>query len=151
VKTGPGSTDSGGASSPECRRDCAAGLDPGGSPPGSSPAAAPLAVRRRLHPLPRRILLLALLAGVLTATAVADPALAAGTSQVGQNVGREVSSWARAIMLGVAGLVAIPVLARRDVAGGLVLALLVVIVGGFVFAPTTVESAITGLWHAIAG
>jgi len=93
----------------------------------------------------------ALLGSLVMLTVVAGPALAAGTSQVGQNVGHEIASWARAIMLGVAGLVAIPVLARRDVAGGLVLALLVVIVGGFVFAPATVETAITGLWHAIAG
>jgi xanthine dehydrogenase iron-sulfur cluster and FAD-binding subunit A len=94
---------------------------------------------------------LVVLAAVALLAAVPDAALAAGASDIGKNVGREVSSWARAIMLGVAGLVAIPLLARRDVAGGLVLALLVVIVGGFVFAPSTVESAITGLWHAIAG
>jgi hypothetical protein len=96
-------------------------------------------------------LLFVLLVTALAGAALVEPALAAGTSEIGKNVGREVSSWARAIMLGVAGLVAIPVLAKRDVAGGVVLALLVVIVGGFVFAPGTVESAITGLWHAIAG
>jgi cobalamin synthase len=95
--------------------------------------------------------LFVLLAAAMMLAALVEPAFAAGTSEIGKNVGREVSSWARAIMLGIAGLVAIPVLAKRDVAGGLVLALLVVIVGGFVFAPATVESAITGLWHAIAG
>jgi hypothetical protein len=147
VKSNPGSTDSVAAPPTECGRECAVRLDPGGSSPGSSP---PVAARRR-RARPPRILLLALLASVSMLAAVAHPALAAGTSQVGQNVGREIASWARAIMLGIAGLVAIPVLARRDVAGGLVLALLVVIVGGFVFAPSTVESAITGLWHAIAG
>jgi hypothetical protein len=45
--------------------------------------------------------------------------------------------------------VAIPVLAKRDVNGGLVLALLVVIVGGFVFAQDAVRQVITGLWNAI--
>ena len=84
-------------------------------------------------------------------TALADPSLAAGTSDIGKNVGREVASWGRAVMLGVAGLVAIPVFAKRDVGAGVALAILVVIVGGFVFAPGAVESAITGLWNAVAG
>lgn len=44
---------------------------------------------------------------------------------------------------------AIPVLAKRDVNGGLVLALLVVLVGGFVFAQGSVKAVIDGLWHAI--
>ena len=78
----------------------------------------------------------------------AYPALAR-TSEIGKNVGDEVRSWATTLLLGVAGLVAIPVLARRDVNGGLVLALLVVIVGGFVFAQDTVKEVITSLWKAI--
>lgn len=82
--------------------------------------------------------------------AVADPALAA-TSDVGKNVGREIKTWASALLLGVAALVAIPVLAKRDVNGGLVLALLVVIVGGFIFAQDAVRAVITGLWRAIGG
>ena len=53
--------------------------------------------------------------------------------------------------LGIAGLVAIPVLAKRDVNGGLVLVLLVVLVGGFVFAPESVKAVIDGLWRAIGG
>lgn len=83
--------------------------------------------------------------------ALASPAVAASTSQIGRNVGNEVDSWAKALLLGIAGLVAIPVLAKRDVSAGIVLAILVVIVGGFVFAPTTVEHAITGVWNAIGG
>ncbi len=86
----------------------------------------------------------------LALLAIADPALAA-TSDVGKNLGREIKTWATALLLGVAGLVAIPVLAKRDVSGGLVLALLVVIVGGFVFAQDAVRSVITGLWRAIGG
>lgn len=86
----------------------------------------------------------------LAVLALADPALAA-TSDVGKNVGREIKTWASALLLGVAGLVAIPVLAKRDVNGGLVLALLVVVVGGFVFAQDAVRSVITGLWRAIGG
>jgi cobalamin synthase len=85
---------------------------------------------------------------LLALVVMADPALAQ-TSDVGKNVGREIKTWASAILLGVAGLVAIPVLAKRDVSGGLVLVLLVILVGGFVFAPAEVMSVIDGLWRAI--
>ena len=79
-----------------------------------------------------------------------DPQLAlAKTSDIGKNVGDEVRSWATTLLLGVAGLVSIPVLARRDVNGGLVLALLVLIVGGFVFAQGEVKDIISSLWQAI--
>lgn len=80
----------------------------------------------------------------------AVPALA-DTSQIGRNVGNEVRSWATALILGVAALVGLPVLFRRDVNGGLVLAVLVVVVGGFVFAPNAVRLVIRGLWNAIGG
>lgn len=89
---------------------------------------------------------------VLLAAMVAVPDVAlAATSDVGKNLGNEVRSWSTTLLLGVAGLVAIPVLARRDVNGGLVLALLVIIVGGFAFAPAEVKQVITSLWQAIAG
>ena len=96
------------------------------------------------------LLLCACLAAALTFALVVEPALAQ-TSDVGKNVGREIKTWATAILLGVAGLVAIPVLAKRDVNGGLILVLLVILVGGFVFAPNEVRSVIDGLWKAIGG
>jgi len=83
-------------------------------------------------------------------TVTAAPALAA-TSEIGRNVGDEVRSWATALILGVAALVGLPVLFRRDVNGGLVLALLVIVIGGFVFAPTAVRGVIRGLWNAVGG
>ena len=91
-----------------------------------------------------------LIGGLLLALLLAEPALAQ-TSDVGRNVGREVRTWASALLLGIAGLVAIPVLAKRDVNGGLVLVLLVVLVGGFVFAQESVRTVINGLWRAIGG
>jgi cobalamin synthase len=99
----------------------------------------------------RRCVLLgcALAAGFL-AVLLVDPALAQ-TSDVGRNVGREVRTWATALLLGIAGLMAIPVLAKRDVNGGLVLVLLVILVGGFVFAQGSVRAVIDGLWRAIGG
>ena len=96
-----------------------------------------------------------LVVGCLVVSAVAwlvlaEPALAQ-TSDIGRNVGREVRTWANALLLGIAGLVAIPVLAKRDVNGGLVLVLLVILVGGFVFAQDSVRAVIDGLWRAIGG
>src|SRR5256885_6551750 len=84
------------------------------------------------------------------ALSAAQPALAA-TSDIGKNVGDEVRTWATTLLLGVAGLVALPVLAKRDVTAGVVLALLVVLVGGFAFAPGAVKQVIESLWHHIAG
>ena len=90
------------------------------------------------------VLALAILAAVLApATALAD------TSEIGRNLGDEVKALATALFLGVAALVAIPVLTRRDVNGGLVIALLVVILGGFVFAQGSVKQVIVELWRAI--
>lgn len=81
--------------------------------------------------------------------ATATEAMAA--SDIGRNIGNEIDTWAKALMLGTAALVAIPILAKRDVAGGAVIGLLVVVVGGFAFAPGAVKSVISGLWKAIGG
>ena len=99
----------------------------------------------------RGIVLILVAAVVATIAALAlDPQLAlAKTSDIGKNVGEEVRSWATTLLLGVAALVSIPVLARRDVNGGLVLALLVLIVGGFVFAQSEVKDIISSLWKSI--
>lgn len=84
----------------------------------------------------------------LIALAAAEPAAAA--SDLGRNLGNEIRTWATALLLGVAALVAIPVLARRDVNGGLVLALLVLVLGGFAFAQGTVKQVIEEVWRALA-
>ena len=95
------------------------------------------------------LLALAAFAGAtLLALAGAEPALAQ-SSDLGRNLGNEVKTWATALLLGVAALVAIPVLARRDVNGGLVLALLVLILGGFAFAQGTVKQVIVDVWQAL--
>ena len=95
-----------------------------------------------------RLILVCALASALLLVVMVEPSLA-GPSDVGRNVGREIRTWATAILLGVAALVAIPLLAKRDINGGLVLALLVVLVGGFVFAQGSVKAVIDGLWRAI--
>jgi cobalamin synthase len=89
-------------------------------------------------------------ATVLSLAVLAVPALA-DTSEIGRNVGNEVRSWATALILGTAAIVGLPILFKRDVNGGLILVLLVIVVGGFVFAPTAVRQVIRGLWNAIGG
>lgn len=101
------------------------------------------------HSIASRVVASLLLTVLMTLFA-SQVALAA-TSQIGKNVGTEVKSWATTLLLGVAGLVALPVIAKRDVNGGVVLALLVVLVGGFAYAPTSVQHVIESLWHQIAG
>jgi hypothetical protein len=96
----------------------------------------------------KHVLLGAAAAGLAVVVAVPTEALAA-TSDIGKNLGDEVKALATALFLGVAALVAIPVLTRRDVNGGLVIALLVVILGGFVFAPGSVKQVVMELWRAI--
>ncbi|WP_158276810.1 hypothetical protein [Paraconexibacter algicola] len=94
---------------------------------------------------------LVLMTAAALAVYAAVPALAlAETSDVGQNLGEEIKTWATTLLLGVAALVSIPVLAKRDINGGLVLALLVMIVGGFAFAPDQVKGVIVSLWGSVA-
>ena len=88
--------------------------------------------------------LAALLLALTAAPALAD------ASNIGKNVGREVSTWAKALLFGVVALVALPTIAKRDVAGGMVLAFLAVIVGGFAFAPDTVKTVIDAIWQSVA-
>jgi cobalamin synthase len=98
------------------------------------------------------VLLAVAVVGMCLIGAVVEPTAAlAETSEIGRRVGNEIKSWATMLLLGVAALVAIPVLAKRDVNGGVVLALLVLLVGGFAFAPESVKGAIESMWKSIAG
>ena len=102
----------------------------------------------------RRTVVLAggvLLAAMLVLLALSAQPVFASTSQVGKNIGDEVKGLATALFLAVAALVAIPVLTRRDVNGGLVIALLVVVLGGFIFAPGSVKQVIVELWKGLVG
>lgn len=87
---------------------------------------------------------------VTAASVLSFPTAAlAQASDFGENLGNEVESLAIALFLAVAGLVALPVLGRRDVNGGVVLTILVVMLGGFVFAQDSVKSVVTDLWKSL--
>lgn len=74
---------------------------------------------------------------------------AAATTQFGKNLGDEAKGLAVALFLAVAGLMTLPVIGRRDVNGGLVLVLLVVVLGGFVFAQSSVKQVILQIWQSL--
>jgi cobalamin synthase len=99
----------------------------------------------------KSLMMAAIGVAVVAAILAVAPAALASTSNVGKNVGDEIKSWDTALLLSIAGLLAIPVLAKRDVGGGVVLALLVVLVGGFAFAPVAVRTVIESLWRAVSG
>ncbi len=102
------------------------------------------------HPNLNRILL-ALAALLALALVVVEPALAAGSARdVGRNVGGLLKEWAGWLFGGVTAIVAIPYVARRDVAGGLVFALIALIVGGFVLAGPTVAQIIESIYKLAA-
>lgn len=91
----------------------------------------------------------ALVAVVLLSAIAVDNALA--TSEIGRNVGQEINSWGKWLVLGVAGLVALPAMSRRDLPGVLIIAAMTLVAGGFVFAPGAVEDVIVSLWQSFKG
>jgi len=90
-----------------------------------------------------------IVAVVAVSLIIADSASA--TSDIGRNVGEEIASWGKWLLFGVAGLVALPAMARRDMAGILVIVAMVVVAGGFVFAPGAVEDTTVSLWKSFEG
>lgn len=86
---------------------------------------------------------------LLLLAAVTAPAALAASADFGKNLGDQARGLAVALFLAVAGLVALPVLGRRDVNGGVVLVLLVTVLGGFVFAQGSVKEVIVSLWHSL--
>jgi hypothetical protein len=91
---------------------------------------------------------LAAAVALAVAAGLPESALAQGeAAEIGKNLGEMLSAWAGALFLGVLALVAIPPLARRDVSGGVVLTLLAVVLGGFVFFQSGVDDLITSIWQ----
>lgn len=95
-----------------------------------------------------RTLLACITSAIVLVALTASPALAA-QADFGKNLGDQAKGLAVALFLAVAGLVALPVLGRRDVNGGVVLVLLVTVLGGFVFAQGSVQAVIVGLWRSL--
>lgn len=92
---------------------------------------------------------LSVTAAVVAVALVVPVEALAQSSDFGKNIGDQAKGLAVALFLAVAGLVALPVLGRRDVNGGVVLALLVIVLGGFVFAQDSVKTVIVDLWQSM--
>lgn len=94
-----------------------------------------------------------LLAGVTAALALlvfAGPALAE-TTNIANNVGKQVKAWGVALLFPVAVLVGLPALAKRDVGQAAQVTVVVILIGGFIYATPTVESIVKSLWKAFQG
>jgi cobalamin synthase len=96
------------------------------------------------------LVLAAMLVAILVFAVAVDPALAqeesSGGSGIGDNIGEEVKSWGQALLLAVAALVGLPALFKRDTGQAMVIALIVLVLGGFVYGREQVEGVITTLW-----
>lgn len=106
----------------------------------------------------RKVLVPLALVTVLMVLMVVDPALAdptkttgdgGATTDIGQNLGREVQSWGSALLLGVAALVGLPALAKRDLGQSMVVAMITIVLGGFIFAGDTVKTMIDSIWSTV--
>jgi hypothetical protein len=71
-------------------------------------------------------------------------------TDAGKHAGEIINSWGGALLLAVAGMMGIVALAQRNVGMAFTLALIVLVVGGFVFAPNNAKSLIEGIWQALA-
>ena len=99
------------------------------------------------------------LATMLVVMLAVDPALAqttttpAGgkTTDIGKNLGNEISSWGKALLMGTAGLVGASAMFRRDVADAMKIGVIVLVVGGFLFATGAVEDIINAFWTTVGG
>ena len=82
-----------------------------------------------------------------------DPNTGAGLDagnavQAGNNIGNIVKAWGAALLLGMAGIMGLAALAKRNVAEGLTLMGIVVLVGGFIFADGAVKAFVQSIWGA---
>jgi hypothetical protein len=96
----------------------------------------------------RRLLLLAALATVFTLGVLVEPSMAA--SNVGRNVGNELKALAAAIFLPLAAICALPLLPGRKVGALLGMVVVVVIVGGFIFAPAAIVAIAKAIANSIS-
>lgn len=105
------------------------------------------------HPTNRLVplVLLGLLITTIATFGLPDHALAgdASAKDVGKNLGQLLKTWAGWLFGGVTALFAIPYLARRDIAGGLVFTGMAVIVGGFVLAGPIVADLIESMYKTV--
>ena len=98
-----------------------------------------------------RVLTLGCLVAVAIVASGAEAALAADVRDAGENVGRTLGGWARWIFGGVTGLMATFFVIQRNYAQSIAFVIMAFIVGGFVFAPSTMGSLIRSFARLLGG
>ena len=91
---------------------------------------------------------LAALGGSLYA---ASPALAQDGERVGENLGDQLSGWARPLYLGIAAIIALVFLVNRRFGELAVFMVAAIVVGGFVLAPDSVAATVEDIWVSVTG
>lgn len=80
---------------------------------------------------------------------VAQSALAQGGEEVGQNIGDLLGEWAQAIFVGLAAIVSLVLLLKRQYQEMAIFVIAAVVVGGFVFAPEAVAGSVEDIWKTV--
>lgn len=75
----------------------------------------------------------------------------ASAIEAGENIGEILQGWGAALLLGIGGLMGFAALFKRSVGEGLTVLVIVVIVGGFIYAPEQVQAFIESVWKPIGG
>jgi hypothetical protein len=87
------------------------------------------------------------------ATAPGASSSSAGNSgdvtDAGKHLGDLISAWSAALLLPVAGFMGFAAFGRGGVGAAIVVAVITLIVGGFVFAPEEVIAFIKSIWHTV--
>ena len=85
------------------------------------------------------------------ASAVLAQGQGGGAARAGRNLGEIAKQWGGSLLLGIAGLMGLAALAKRNFGEGITLLGLVVLIGGFIFAGDAVKGFVESLWSAMAG
>jgi len=94
--------------------------------------------------------LVAIVVALITHLLLAPAAFAADGESVGRNLGELLKGWAAAIFAGVAALVSLVFLLNRRYNELALFILAAIVVGGFVFAPTSIAETIENVWLTLA-
>jgi hypothetical protein len=99
----------------------------------------------------RSLTLILASAAIGTLTSLLAPASALAVSPLGHNIGSEVKSWGSGLLLVTAAAVGLSVLGKKESGPVLGIALIVLVLGGFLFAPGAVKAVIEGVWKSVGG
>jgi|GEM_PF-3631370 len=83
--------------------------------------------------------------------ATAQPALAQEGEQVGENIADLLGGWAEPLFVGVAAIISLALLLKRDYAAMALFVMAAMVVGGFVFAPQAIAATVEDIWNGITG